>query len=250
MPLVGIVCFLLFAGCSSSKTPGPNKTYKIGLCVFATGHYNDYAQELIASARKFFCKEHQVTYFVFTDGEIPQAEDVIVIYQKQLGWPYDSLKRFHVYDSNKTLLSKMDYLFAIDADMRFFEPVGTEVLGKTVAVARDVGSPRTYERNKKSKAYLSSNQARHYFVSAFFGGVRAEFFRMIGEMKKQVDSDLMWDYIAQYHAESHLNRYFHDNPPRIVLDTSYCYPQGWDLPFPKKIVAMIESQIQLPISEP
>lgn len=244
-----VLCFLLLAGCSSSKTPEPNKTYKIGLCIFATGQYNTLAQELIASSRKFFCKNHQVTYFVFTDGEIPLADDVVVVYQKQLGWPYDSLKRFHVYDSNKALLSKMDYLFAIDADMRFFEPVGEEVLGKTVAVARDVASPRTFERNNKSKAYLSSNQARHYFVSAFYGGARQDFFRMIAEMKKQVDSDLKWDYIAQYHDESHLNRYFNDHPPSIVLDTSYCYPQGWDLPYPKKIVAMIENQIQLPITD-
>lgn len=248
MPIVALICFLLFAGCSS-ETPDPNRTYKVGLCIFATGRYDKLAEELIASGRKYFCTEHQVTYFVFTDGQIPQADDVIVINQKQLGWPYDALKRFHVYDANKTLLSDMDYLFAIDADMRFVSPVGDEVLGKSVAVARDAANPRTYERNRKSRAFLSNIQARHYFVSAFYGGSRQEFFRMVSELKKQVDSDLKWDYIAQYHDESHLNRYFFDHPPRVILDTSYCYPQGWDLPFPKKIVAMIENQIQNQIAE-
>ena len=86
----------------------------------ATGKYDTYAASCIESARAYFCKDHDVTYFVFTDGNIPEAKDVVTIYQKKMGWPYDTLKRFHVYNSQKKLLKEIDYLFSMDSDMRFF----------------------------------------------------------------------------------------------------------------------------------
>lgn len=234
------ICLIFFASCSasSSKRHAPQK---VGLCIVATGKYLSLASQLIDSARHFFCKDQKVTYFLFTDGELPPASDVRIIPIKRIGWPYDSLKRFHIYDSHKDLLTEMDYVFAIDADMRFVAPVGTEILGKTVGVARDVGKHKTYEKNKRSQAYISKKQAKNYFAGAFYGGKRAQFFQLVNALKNQVDADLEWDYIAIYHDESHLNRYFAEHPPQVVLNTAYCYPQDWDMPYPQKILALTKN---------
>ena len=40
------------------------------------------------------------------------------------------------------------------------------------------------------------------------------------------------------HDESQINRYVYDHPPDLVLTPSYCYPEGWDLPFTPRILAL------------
>lgn len=236
--LLFILCCALW-GCQQ-KSP-EQKKYKIGLCTVATGRYDIFAREMIESARPFFCKNHEVTYFVFTDGHIPEAKDVVVVYQEHQGWPFATLKRFHIYDKNRKVFADMDYLFAIDADMRFAAPVGDEILGKTVGVSRDVGKHLTYEGKKRSRAYVKKKKAKHYFAGAFYGGTRSEFLKLVHKLKKRVDLDLKENYIAIWHDESHLNRYFFDHPPEVCLNTSYCYFENWDLPYEQKIIAMDKS---------
>src|SRR5438105_2872923 len=75
--------------------------YKVGLCIMATGRYDKYAERFIESARKYFLTAHEVTYFVFTDGSVKAASDVVQIHQKRLGWPQDTLMRFSVYGKHK-----------------------------------------------------------------------------------------------------------------------------------------------------
>lgn len=236
--LLFILCCALL-GCQ--QKPPEQKKYKIGLCTVATGRYDIFAREMIESARPFFCKNHEVTYFVFTDGYIPEAKDVVVVHQEHQGWPFATLKRFHIYDKNRALFADMDYLFAIDADMRFAAPVGDEILGKKAGVARDVGKHLTYEGKKRSRAYVNKKKAKHYFAGAFYGGTRSEFLKLVHKLKKRVDLDLKDNYIAIWHDESHLNRYFFDHPPEVCLNTSYCYFENWDLPYEQKIIAMDKS---------
>ena len=57
-------------------------------------------------------------------------------------------------------------------------------------------------------------------------------------IKKNIDIDLNNNIIAVWHDESHLNRYFIDNKPEIELSPSYCYPENWNLPFEKKLIAL------------
>jgi hypothetical protein len=35
-----------------------------------------------------------------------------------------------------------------------------------------------------------------------------------------------------------MNRYFIDNQPTKILDPSYCYPESWNIPFNKKLLAL------------
>ena len=238
-----LLLLTVFFGCSQKEQK--KTSYHIGLCIVATGAYDRFANELITSARNYFCKNHKVTYFVFSDGAIEPADDVVVIPQKRLGWPFDTLKRFHLYVEQEKLFSQMDYLFAIDADMRFVAEIGEEVLGKLVGVGRDVGKHITYERNKRSKANVSKKKGRHYFAGAFYGGEREEFLKLVRKAKWQVDADLKDNYIAVWHDESHLNRYFYDHEPAIILSTAYCYPECWDLPYEKKLVALAKDHAEI-----
>ncbi len=213
--------------------------YTIGLLVMATGPYSRLVEPLLASARKYFCTNHKVTYFVFTNGDIPQADDVIKINQEQMGWPYDTMMRFHTYHKHRDKLAKMDYLFACDADMRFVGEIGNEILGDRVATQHSqlLFKRGCYETNPFSTACVNRHEGTRYFAGAFYGGTRGEFLKLVKTAMDNVNIDLARGVIAKINDESHLNRYFIDHPPTVVLSPSYCHFENWRSPYPKKLIA-------------
>jgi len=218
----------------------PKKEHNVGLCVVATGKYDKLAQAMVDSARIHFCKNHKVTFFVFTDGEIQEAADVVKVHQGKMGWPYDTMKRFEVYEKHRDRFKEMDYIFAVDADMLFVAPVGDEILSDRVATQHPafVGKRGTYEKNRLSRAYVGKKEGASYFAGGFYGGKREEFLKLLQVNRENIDADLAHGLIAKWHDESHLNRYFIDHPPTCVLSPSYCYPESWQMPYPKKLLAL------------
>ncbi|PKN03726.1 hypothetical protein CVU75_00830 [Candidatus Dependentiae bacterium HGW-Dependentiae-1] len=230
---------------------------KIGLLITATGRYINMANELIASAHKYFCKNHEVTYFVFTDGEpradiqtggssiagavsdLDQHAKIVKINWAQQGWPYDTLMRFYAYHQNKDTLADMDYLYAVDADMLFVAPVGDEILSDLVGARHSqlMFKRGIYDTNPLSTACVNRHEGTHYFVGAFYGGKREEFFKLLDTVTENITTDLSRGVIARVHDESHLNRYFIDHEPTLVLSPSYCHFEAWPSPYPKKLIA-------------
>jgi histo-blood group ABO system transferase len=219
----------------------------IGLCIVATGKYISFVKPLLDSAEKYFCPEHTKSYFIFTDAnaselaalqECSYHEKVIITYQKRFGWPYDTLMRFSVYDQHKELFATTDYMFATDADMLFVGTEGNEILGERVATNHPGfeknrplwGTEPPYDRNPKSTAYIPYDEGSYYFAGGFYGGSTHEFIKMAHTVTTHIALDLeKYNYIAVWHDESHLNRYFIDNKPTIILDRSYCYPENGEI---------------------
>lgn len=212
----------------------------IGLIVMATGKYISFVKPLITSAEKHFCKNHNVTYFIFTDGVAPSLDNVISIYQPRLGWPFDTMMRFESYYAARDVLSTQDYLFACDADMLFVGKVGNEILGERVATQHPafINQRGTYETNPVSTAYISNQEGSYYFAGGFYGGTSKEVLESARINSSNINTDLQKDFIAIWHDESHWNRYCIDHKPTIILNPSYCYPENWTLPYPKKILAL------------
>jgi histo-blood group ABO system transferase len=132
---IGMTLLLFFS--LSSATAGEKEPPKnIGLLIVATGKYIRFVNPLIESAKKHFCQNHHVTYFVFTDQEFDPPEDVVRIEQPRLGWPYDTMMRYQVYLDHWPRLLKQDYLFACDADMLFVGDVGDQTLYPKPILAR------------------------------------------------------------------------------------------------------------------
>lgn len=216
---------------------------KVGLLIMATGKYTCFLEKLCRSADRFFLPGHERTYFIFTDGQVPQSDAVVRIEQKRLGWPYDTMMRFKVYHSAAAHFADFDYLFACDADMLFIDTVGDEILGDRVATRHPGFSlPKhrhdDYERREISRACVAPGQGQYYFAGGFYGGTKDEFLKMALHCSTNIALDLEQGVIALWHDESHLNRYFIDNPPTVVLCPSYCYPQFWILPFTPRLIAL------------
>ncbi len=241
--LVGV---FLFAARHKPEDPekfcaDTTKKQNIGLLITATGKYINFVAPLIESADRYFCTHHNVTYFIFTDGTPPEHPRVVKVPQVQMGWPWATMMRFHAYYNNQEKLANMDYLFAIDADMLFNAPIGDEILSDRVGVRHPqfLFERGIYETNPISTACIHRNEGRFYFAGGFYGGTREEFLRLVRTTMNNVDTDVARGFVAVFNDESHLNRYFINNPPTKALSPAYCHFENWQKsPFPKKILAL------------
>lgn len=220
---------------------------KVGLLIVATGKYDRFVDPLIESARKHFCKDQEVTYFIFTEGKITEASDIVRVHQSKMGWPYDTMLRNAIYLDHKDLFASQDYLYAIDADMLFVDTVGTEIFGERVAALHFgfIGKRGTYETDPRSLAYVGQGEGDYYFAGGFFGGSREEFVQILSKTTRQIYDDLSSGIIALWHDESHWNRYCIDHPPTVILSPSYCHPENLNFGYRRKLIALDKNHSEL-----
>lgn len=218
---------------------------EIGLLIIATNRYTDFVEPLIKSADKFFFKNNpniNVSYFVFTNKQlcIQSNRNIFYIDIEHKPWPWMTLGRYNIFSSNENLFKGIQYLYYIDADMRFESDVGVEILSDIVATVHPgfLGARGTPENNPKSLAYVAPYVPLTYCAGGFNGGTSKEYLKMANKLSANIEEDYCNGIIAIWHDESHLNKYYIDNPPTTLLSPAYCYPESWDLPFPRKIVAL------------
>lgn len=199
---------------------------KTALLVIATGQrYHQYIRSLIESAKKYFVP-HDV--ILWTDS-LEKFDDHVWSAPKEcLGFPEETLRRYHTFLEQGWLLKQYDQLFYCDVDMLFVAPVGEEVFSDGITACTHPGysgSCGTPERNPNSLAAIPFDADNKYFCGGFNGGERRAFLDMATEIAWRVDYDNGKGVMAVWHDESHLNKFLFEHPPAKVLDPSYCYPQ-------------------------
>jgi len=196
---------------------------RTALVLIATGHkYWPYINSFLESAKKFFVPHDT---FLFTDNSA--ICNVKYRYPcEALGYPKATLYRYHTILRAQSELSRYDYIFYSDIDMRFIASVlENEIFSNGITATEHpgfvglVGSP---ERNPESTAYVEC--PRTYFCGGFNGGTSRAYLRMAEAIRASIDADLKKGFVAVWHDESHLNRYLYDNPPARILTPSFCYP--------------------------
>ncbi len=216
----------------------------VAILYICTGKYSIFWKDFYQSCELFFLPEDEKKYFVFSDT-LDQKEcghNVEIIYQEKMGWPFDTLKRFHLFTSIKQKLLNYDYLFFFNANILFRQAIDESILfvNNTAAeliVVRHpffawVMHPRDfpYERRKTSTAYLKKNEGEVYAFGAFNGGRAKSYLEMAETLKSNIDEDLKNDIIAIWHDESHLNKYiWTSKKPILYLEHNYAFPQGQEL---------------------
>lgn len=218
--------------------------YKIAVLYICTGKYSVFWDEFYKSSEEKLLTNHHKTYFVFTDSEgIRNSENVKVNYQKKLGWPYDTLKRFEIFTSVIDELDEFDFIFFFNANAKVYSKIDEEILPINEGLVgvqhpchwNSTNHNFIYERNPQSLAYIEPGKGENYFMGSFNGGKAADFSKLIKTLSKRIIIDEENGIIAIWHDESHLNRYFLDNEVK-VLPPSYAYPEEMELPFEKRIL--------------
>ena len=223
---------------------------KIAILYIATGDYSIFWKDFYTSSEIFFIPNIPKHYFVFTDSQdIRSSEDVSVIFKKCEGFPKDSLFRFQMFLTIKDRLKSFDYIYFFNSNMMFLGFVGDEFLPKNnlqenglIGVLHPGHSDKNYlwypyDRNAESKAFIPfvRNKKYSYFMGGVNGGLSVDYLRLIEACTINIEKDLKFGYIAIYHDESHLNRYFFENNCKI-LPSEYGWIEGKKSDKPIKIL--------------
>lgn len=224
---------------------------KIGILYICTGVYDFFWKSFYLSAERYFMLECSSIreYFVFTDapsiyGE-SENEHIHRIYQENLGWPGNTMKRFDMFLRIRGQLEKMDYLFFFNANMEFLVPVGEEMLPSDADNGM-VGALHSwyfdqhkwncpYERRRLSAAYIPYWKGRYYFQGSLLGGTTTAFLNMCEICNQWIDKDLSNNIVPIWHDESIINKYYLLYPPKI-LDCRYNYCEIRNLSVERKII--------------
>lgn len=221
---------------------------RVAILYICTGNYTVFWEGFYASCEKYFLADYERQYFVFTDGTISQVDNPRVhrIEQARLGWPNDTLKRFHLFSRIKDELASFDYIFFLNANVLFTDDVGEDILPSEeegIVVVQHPGfyhRPRKdfhYERATDSRAYIADDEGVHYVCGGVNGGRSKDYLRMIDSLREAIDDDEQRNIIARWHDESHINRYIIKRPYKL-LSPSYCYPEERHIPFLEKIIIL------------
>lgn len=187
----------------------------------------------IARAIKFdFCKK----------------DNVHLIPQDKLGWPYDTLMRFDMFLRVEEQLKQADYIFFFNSNAKFLRSISAaEILpddahdGLVAATFNWRREKFTYERSPKSLAYIPEGEGKHYFRGGVNGGKSDAYLKMVRLLDKNIKADLAENIVAEWHDESHINKYLSDKNP-LVLSENYCFNGAKFVnPFKVKIVMQDKS---------
>lgn len=223
---------------------------KINIITICTGKYNIFFEGLYKSSEKYFLNKFEKKYFVFTDGDILNNKNVEKIHQEKLGWPYDTMFRFKMFNSIEDNLSG-EYTFFLNANMLFVDYVNDGILPlESKNYLMGVNHPGyyknninefPYERRIESNFYIPFNQGENYFQGCLNGGRTVEFINMSKKLDNLIDDDLSKNIIPIWHDESALNWYYQKINP-LILHPGYSYPESIHIPFDKKIIQIDKSK--------
>lgn len=221
---------------------------RIGILYICTGKYDIFWKDFYLSAERYFMqdKSYIIEYYVFTDTTQLFGEDnnmhIHRIKQENLGWPNNTLKRFHTFlRIEKRLIQETDFLFFFNANLLFKQPVSNEILPPIESNGL-IGtvhpgfydSPKTeftYERRSDSSAYIPEGEGVHYYAGGLSGGRTVAYLELCKTIKEWVDKDAIKQIVPIWHDESLINKYFFNHSPAIILPPSYLYPEDWSIPF-------------------
>uniref|UniRef100_A0A803JA71 Histo-blood group ABO system transferase n=1 Tax=Xenopus tropicalis TaxID=8364 RepID=A0A803JA71_XENTR len=211
---------------------------RIGLTVFAVRKYNIFVKTLIETAEQFFMAGHKVSYYVFTDDidaipKVPLKEGRSLLIIKIPGykrWQDITMRRMQLIRDyiSQRLINEVDYLACLDADMKFTDDVGVEILSDLFGVIHHgyFGKPReefTYERRNNSEAYIPVDEGDFYYTGCFFGGSVVEVYRLTNFCHNVMLADKARNIEALWHDESYLNKYFLHHKPTKLLSPEYAW---------------------------
>lgn len=232
-----------------------DKSPRVAILYICTGEYVVFWKKFYRSMKRHFLPGAETHFYVFTDAKTifnEQDEKVHRIYQKQLGWPYDTLKRFDMFLSIQEQLQEFDYLFFFNSNIVLKRtikkedilPTPKEKLVFTLHPGQYSNSCNefTYERNPESRAYIPVGEGEVYVAGGLNGGITENFLAMCKELKNRIDEDEKKGIIAIYHDESQINRYAYELETFKLLHPGYLYPEDWKVPYPKVGLLLAKSK--------
>ncbi|XP_012414414.1 histo-blood group ABO system transferase-like [Trichechus manatus latirostris] len=219
-------------------TPFRNTT--IGLTVFAIKRYVVFLKVFLETADKCFMVGHKVNYYVFTDqhADVPNVllqEGWQVVNLEVCNYPCwqgVSMHRMEMISnfSKKCFLHEVDYLVCLDEDMMLSDHLGVEILFSLFGTLHPgfyIADHQTftYEHCSLSQAHFPRDEGYFYYAGGFFGGSVLQVHRLTKACHQVMMVDHTNHIEAEWHDESHLNKYLLCHKPTKVLSPEYLWDE-------------------------
>lgn len=234
----------------------------VAILYICIGKYIAFWKDFYQNFESLFLPEFDKEYFVFTDVEELDGEghaNVHRIEQADLGWPGNTLFRFEMFLSVLPELETVDYIFFMNANVLCQKLITGDMilpLHKELVVVQHPAYYNKkpyefeYEFHRSSNAYIPRGKGEVYICGGINGGKKEAYMELIKKLANNVRADYNKGIIARWHDESHINRYIIGREDYRLLTPSFCYPEGWDLPFePILLVQEKSKKIQLDASK-
>lgn len=211
---------------------------RIAILYICTGKYNQFFDGFYNSCEKYFLRESEKKYFVWTDflQLADQRHNVVVIPKECAGFPADSLFKFDMFLKKENELKEYDYIYFFNSNVEFVRPVGSEILPDESGLAMGVWPGKRerqhpmfypYERNKKSLAYIAPYGRNYvYYMGGLNGGTSAAYLQLINALSVNIRDDYNRGIIAKVHDESHINAYLRTHRCKKI-GHGICLPEEW-----------------------
>lgn len=231
---------------------------KVAIIFIGTSKYINFLPLYYEKCEENFLINTNKTYFVFTDGEVSDPPENVLIYQQEhLEWPFITLKRFEIINNAKKELNEFDVIVFMDADTLVVDRVTEEDFFDNMnlfgvhhpchymKMPPHNEPPGAFETNPESTAFTDDYST--YFQGCFWGGKVPLVFDLIDQLEGNVNIDLDNNIIAVWHDESHLNAYFAKHKDNVkVFGPEYAYPEVFSqyCDFTPKIVHLAKNNSQ------
>ena len=214
---------------------------KVAISFLGTGKYLDFLPKYYENIEKYFLPNSEKTILAFTDGELDGTpENLKVFSQEHLDWPYITLKRFEIINKAREIINDHDWFVFIDGDALVVDRIEEEEFFTDkplfgvhhpchyLKMPPHNQYPGAYEitENCNAAVDLEKYQPKVYYQGCFWGGKVPEVCAMIDELEYRVGDDLHRNVVALWHDESHLNKYFIENPDLVhTYGPEYAFPE-------------------------
>jgi hypothetical protein len=212
----------------------------VAIVFIGTGRYLNFLPQYWQKIEENFLPNSSKTIFAFTDGQLDTPpENVVSFKQKHLSWPYITLLRFEIINKIQDALKTFDYLVFMDADTLVVDKVTEEEFFSDkpffgvhhpchyLKMPPHDKFPGAFETRTDSLAGVSEDDDTSvYFQGCLWGGKVPDVIGMIEELASRTKKDLENDVIAEWHDESHMNKFFAERRSKVhVLGPQFAYPE-------------------------
>jgi hypothetical protein len=207
---------------------------KIGIVLLATNAYFVLGIRFVKRFMQFYKGDKQIKFYIFTDTNpqeyLPDNIDYEYIYTTNKSWVDGTNLKFtsilQLEDCSADFLAYFDADTSVNQDFTEEWFLGDLVGGQHYAdkVKGWMLEKKGFERNPRSKAYIPIDTPlpQMYYYGAFFSAKKDKMMEFCKELLWGQVEDKKWGYEACVNDESHIQRYFHYNPPtKTVLCTEF-----------------------------
>lgn len=234
---------------------------KIAILYISTGQYITLWESFYTSIKKYFLKNHQIHFFLWTD--LPPSilpSDVTYTQARWKKWPSGTLDRYFIFLQREKELLEYDYCFFFNANMHCVKDVDEDILPTEevplVAVEHmrmpfmeakerlDLLKTKYWSNRPKSAAFMPFKTfSDHPEWSWLMGGLNGGTTKAWVQMSKCINSWILYDkrhnIKMKWNDEAYMNKYMILNGVKRLNPQIYMKPHYTNKPVTDSNVKII-----------